>query len=118
MRKIRGGGSSVANRWLSIGGNDAELIWLLNSCIFQVAIFNPEQVIAAKVVAATDKEYAWAKDFDWEKIGRTCSGQVTISRTIAASAGFKNSLDRVLVAAKSKLAPGYVLHLIYILMPH
>ncbi|KAJ0413256.1 fibronectin type III domain protein [Aspergillus carlsbadensis] len=91
---------------LSAGGNDAELENILNQCIFQWAVLNPEQVTVAKTAAILDEEnYGWAKDFDWDKIGRGCQGQLARTKSIVAGAAFTTSLDKLLSAARRKLAP-------------
>ncbi|UPK92244.1 hypothetical protein LCI18_003179 [Fusarium solani-melongenae] len=51
---------------LCIGGNDVGLRSLLNSCIFQMGVFIKQQAEVAKLIAEMDKDYAWAKDFDWD----------------------------------------------------
>ncbi|KAM0433675.1 hypothetical protein ACHAQK_009109 [Fusarium lateritium] len=91
---------------LSIGGNDIGLIHLLNSCIFQMGVFTKEQAAAAKVIAEVDKEYAWAKDFDWDSLSRGCEGQINYSKSLATSDTFAKNLDGVLSAAIKKLNNG------------
>ncbi|KAK4198547.1 hypothetical protein QBC40DRAFT_308196 [Triangularia verruculosa] len=92
---------------LSIGGNDVGLVSLLNSCIFQMGVFNKEQAAAAKLIAEVDKEYAWAKEVDWDSLSRGCEGQIEWSKSLATSQAFSTNLDAVLTAAKKKLANGY-----------
>ncbi|OBS29554.1 hypothetical protein FPOA_03491 [Fusarium poae] len=91
---------------LSIGGNDVGLISLLNSCIFQMGVFTAQQAAAAKVIAEVDKDYAWAKDFDWDSLSRGCEGQIEHSKALATGDAFGKSLDAVLTAAKKKLNNG------------
>jgi hypothetical protein len=88
-----------------LGGNDAELSNILNQCIFQWAVVNSEQVMVAKAAALADKDYKWAADFDWDRIGRGCEGQLARSKGIIAGDAFSRSLDSVIAAAKKKLGP-------------
>lgn len=74
-----------------------------------MGVMDKAQAEAAKLIAEVDKDYAWAKDFDWDSIGRGCEGQIQWSNSLATSQTFSNNLDDVLTAAKSKLANGYVL---------
>ncbi|KAJ4007802.1 hypothetical protein NW766_009607 [Fusarium irregulare] len=91
---------------LSIGGNDVGLVNLLNSCIFQMGVFTKAQALEAKVLAEVDKEYAWAKAFDWDSLSRGCEGQIEYSRRLANDEAFAKKLDAVLTAAKKKLNNG------------
>ncbi|RTE68596.1 hypothetical protein BHE90_017027, partial [Fusarium euwallaceae] len=91
---------------LSIGGNDVGLVSLLNSCIFQMGVFTKQQAEAAKLIAEVDKDYAWAKDFDWDSLSRGCEGQIEWTKSLATSQTFSRNLDDVLTAAKKKLATG------------
>ncbi|EKJ76429.1 hypothetical protein FPSE_03428 [Fusarium pseudograminearum CS3096] len=91
---------------LSIGGNDVGLINLLNSCIFQMGVFTKAQAEAAKLIAEVDKDYAWAKDFDWDSLSRGCEAQIEYSKSLATSDTFGKNLDGVLSAAKKKLNNG------------
>jgi hypothetical protein len=88
-----------------LGGNDIQLVDVLNQCIYQWAVLNQEQVIVAKL-AALDKKYEWAADYDWDKLGLGCAGQLDQTQSLIASNSFSNNLDAVLNATKAKLAPG------------
>jgi hypothetical protein len=92
---------------LCSGGNDVGLVNLLNSCIYQMGVFTKLQAAEAKVVAEVDKEYAWAKDFDWDSLSRGCEGQIDYTRALATSDKFGKDLDALLAAAKKKLNKGY-----------
>ncbi|KAJ6439023.1 Lipase 1 [Purpureocillium lavendulum] len=87
------------------GGNDAELLNILNQCIFQWGVVNAEQVSAAKL-AALDKNFDWAADYDWDALGRGCEGQLARSQALIESPSFSQKLDAVLDASKKKLAKG------------
>ncbi|KAL6885245.1 carbohydrate esterase family 3 protein [Trichoderma longibrachiatum] len=91
---------------LSAGGNDAELVAILNQCIFQWAVWNEDQVSVAKS-AALDKKFDWAGDYDWDALGRGCDAQLDRSQQIIDSRQFSDSLDSLLAAAKQKLATDY-----------
>ncbi|KAL2076239.1 hypothetical protein VTL71DRAFT_1182 [Oculimacula yallundae] len=91
---------------LSVGGNDVELVELLNQCIYQLSVLNAEQVGLAKVMAELDGDYAWAKDFDFDALGRGCEGQIARTQSIAQSKEFRDSLDQVVNDAKKKLSSG------------
>jgi hypothetical protein len=86
---------NVTNKRYSSGGNDVGLLALLN------------QAAEAKIVAELDKDYAWAKDFNWDSISRTCEEQIANSRAMAVSTTFNDNFDNVLNAAKKKLNNGY-----------
>ncbi|OAR01499.1 hypothetical protein LLEC1_05006 [Akanthomyces lecanii] len=88
------------------GGNDAELVKILNKCIFQWAVLNKDQVAVAKLLAL-DRNFAWAKDYDWDLLGLTCEEQLDRTRSIIDSDSFRNDLDTLIQAAKAKLAPEY-----------
>ncbi|OBT40677.1 hypothetical protein VE00_08681 [Pseudogymnoascus sp. WSF 3629] len=91
---------------LSVGGNDVDLVKLLNQCIYQIGSLTAEQVAIAKLAAEADEQYGWAKDIDWDALGLGCDGQILRTRIIASGVTFQNSLDSVVAAAKKKLAPG------------
>jgi hypothetical protein len=76
-----------------------------------MGVFNKEQAAAAKLIAEVDKDYAWAKDFDWDILSRGCEGQIEYSKSLATSDAFGKSLDALLTAAKKKLNNGYGLSL-------
>ena len=87
-----------------LGGNDAELSKILNQCIFQWAVLDACQVTLAKTAALADPDYAWAKSYDWDALGRGCDRQLARTREIIASDAFSKSLDEVISAAKLKLS--------------
>ncbi|RYP12542.1 hypothetical protein DL765_007244 [Monosporascus sp. GIB2] len=96
---------------LSIGGNDAELLHVLNQCVFQWGVLNWEQVALAKTAATVDKEYQWAKDVDWDSLGHGCDAQLDRTESIINSDALSSNIDKVLDAAKAKLADdGMVYH--------
>ena len=60
-------------------------------------------------VSSFDKQYEFLKDkINWDEIGRGCDGQLQHTESILDSANFSSQLDKVIGAAKSKLAPGLV----------
>jgi len=61
------------------------------------------QVLVAKA-AAFSRNFAWAADVDWDKLGTGCEAQLGITQAIIHNDAFRKSLDDVLNAAKSKLA--------------
>ncbi|KAH6712549.1 SGNH hydrolase-type esterase domain-containing protein [Leptodontidium sp. MPI-SDFR-AT-0119] len=65
---------------LSASGNDIGLTKILNQCIYQFSVLNPEQMAVAKIAAATDDRFKWAKDFDFDAAGLGCEGQLDASR--------------------------------------
>lgn len=93
---------------LTLGGNDVGLIDVLNQCVFQYGVFNWDQVTVAEVAAKYDEKYKWASEIDFEKLGRGCPGQLGISSNLIDSTSFSNQIDKVLNAAKAKLASGLV----------
>lgn len=87
------------------GGNDVQLVNILNQCIYQWSVLNQEQVAVAKL-AALDKKYEWAAGFDWDTLGRGCEGQLDHTQSLIDSGTFSSNLDAVLNAAKAKLIQG------------
>ena len=71
-----------------------------------MGVFTKAQALEAKVLAEVDKEYAWAKAFDWDSLSRGCEGQIEYSRRLANDEAFAKKLDAVLTAAKKKLNNG------------
>ena len=90
---------------LSVGGNDANLVDILNQCVFQIAVVDKEQVAAGKIAAKT-KEFKYFDKVDWDNLGRGCPGIIDLTTQLVRSDEFKGRLDKVLEAAKKKLAPG------------
>lgn len=72
-----------------------------------MGVFTKEQAAAAKLIAEVDKDYAWAKYFDWDSLSRGCEGQIEYSKSLATSDTFGKNLDALLAAAKPKLNNGY-----------
>ncbi|KAI9372873.1 fibronectin type III domain protein [Aspergillus egyptiacus] len=88
---------------LSAGGNDAELVKILNHCVFQFLSLVSD--IPKAIKTAVEQGLGWPEDaIDWEAWTRTCDQQLTRTEGIIAGAAFSNSLDRVISAAKEKLA--------------
>lgn len=87
----------------SEGGNDAELVDVLNQCIYQWGVLSKQQELVADI-SSKMKEYGWLKNFDLERLGRGCEAQLARSESIIASEEFSSRLDSVLNAAKEKLA--------------
>lgn len=90
---------------ISAGGNDAELVNILNLCVYQVAALTQLQGVAAKTIALADTRFEWAGDFDWDSISRGCEAQLDRSRDIITSGEFSRKLNDIITKAKSKLAP-------------
>jgi hypothetical protein len=78
-----------------------------------MGVFTKAQAEAAKVIAEVDKDYAWAKDFDWDALSRGCEGQIEFSKSLATSTTFGTNLDALLTAVKKKLNNGYGLDIIF-----
>lgn len=55
--------------------------------------------------AAENEEFGWAKDYDWDRLGRGCDEQLDRSQNIISSPSFSSSIDSVLSAAKTRIAP-------------
>ncbi|EEP82612.1 predicted protein [Uncinocarpus reesii 1704] len=94
---------------LSVGGNDVELVNILNQCIYQWGVVNKAQVAIAKAEAlkksqSDDGKFDWAKSFDWDALGRGCQGQLDHTQSLINSKAFSDKIDSVLKAAKAKLA--------------
>ncbi|KAF6833212.1 hypothetical protein CPLU01_05731 [Colletotrichum plurivorum] len=88
---------------LSAGGNDVQLLEILNQCIFQWAVLTDSQVLIAKA-AALKEGIDWAEDYDWDKLAVGCDGQLAASDKLIDSSVFAENLDKVIDAAKSKLS--------------
>jgi hypothetical protein len=70
----------------------------------------PVQAAKAKLIALADEQYAWAKDWDWDRLSRGCGGQIEHTRALIQGNDFSKKLDQVLTAAKKKLAKEYVMN--------
>ncbi|KAH7114166.1 SGNH hydrolase-type esterase domain-containing protein [Dactylonectria estremocensis] len=96
---------------LSAGGNDAELVNILNHCVYQWATFNSYQWLVAKLAETFDEElHPWIKKLDIGSLARTCEKQLEISQGLIEDDAFSNKIDAVLKAAKAKLAPGGMIY--------
>ncbi|KAH6949082.1 SGNH hydrolase-type esterase domain-containing protein, partial [Fusarium avenaceum] len=93
---------------LSAGGNDAELVNILNQCVFQWFALNEQHSTVGKV--AEMKGEPWAKGWDWDASARGCLGQLKASKDIINSNEFSQRLDSVIQAAKKKLASGGMIY--------
>jgi hypothetical protein len=85
-----------------LGGNDVELTNVLNQCIFQWLAPKPGAVSFAKKLASL----GWVGNSDWDVYARGCEEQLFQTALIINKSSFQESIDKVLAAAKSKLAPG------------
>ena len=88
---------------LYLGGNDAELVNILNQCVFQWLAFSDFQWFIGKI--ASWKGDRWAVGWDWNKYSRGCEGQLKVSEDIIRSDEFGKRLDTMIEAAKKKLSP-------------
>ncbi|GKT51238.1 uncharacterized protein ColSpa_11419 [Colletotrichum spaethianum] len=88
------------------GGNDVQLLEILNQCIFQWGVLSESQVLIAKA-AALEKQLDWAIDYDWDKLALGCEGQLAESGRLIDSGTFAGNLDKVIAAAQSKLSLKY-----------
>jgi hypothetical protein len=86
-----------------LGGNDVELVNILNQCVYMLGVFNKQQVAVIKV-AAIKKGWAWAEGFNWDSLARGCDGQLDYTQALIDGDAFSKSIDRVIDKAKSKLA--------------
>jgi hypothetical protein len=93
---------------LSAGGNDLELAKILNQCIFQFSAMSNAQVLAAKAATLVEDSFKFAKDFDFDALGRGCENQLAHSETLLDSPQFIDRLLSLILLAKQKLALGYV----------
>ncbi|KAF4990980.1 hypothetical protein FDECE_14187 [Fusarium decemcellulare] len=90
---------------LSAGGNDAELVNILNQCVFQWFALTEWQSKVGKFAELISEP--WAKGWDWEASARGCLGQLQVSKDIINSDDFAKKLDSVIEAAKKKLSSEY-----------
>lgn len=65
-----------------------------------MGVFTKQQAAAAKLIAEVDKDYAWAKDFDWDSVSRGYEGQIERSKSLANPQAFSTKLDELLTSAK------------------
>jgi hypothetical protein len=95
---------------LSAGGNDAELVWILNHCVYQ--FFSPtpaaskELEIALKSAAVEQPEIAILLAFyqaNKEKFERSCDQQLRISEGIIKSLEFSTRIGVLIEKSKEKL---------------
>ena len=92
----------------SAGGNDAELVNILNQCVFQWFALNK---VAEWLGDEIDNAIEWLGDAlgtNWgrpiEVASRGCQEQLDISENIMKSSEFSGRVDRVLDLAKRKLS--------------
>ncbi|KAL1864953.1 hypothetical protein VTK73DRAFT_5582 [Phialemonium thermophilum] len=90
---------------LSIGGNDAELVDILNQCVFQFSTLNPGKIDIEEVKSKAS-QYDWAKNYDFEALARGCETQLARSAGLIASTDLANRWDAITTQAKAKLAAG------------
>ncbi|KAK4222286.1 SGNH hydrolase-type esterase domain-containing protein [Podospora fimiseda] len=103
---------------LSVGGNDAELVNILNSCIYQWKNLKKWQGELAKIELGRKWDTVLGKIekllgfkipielkniIDLDKITRSCEEQLSRTQDIIESDEFSDTLDRVVEAAKKKL---------------
>ncbi|KAF5264513.1 hypothetical protein FOXYS1_4726 [Fusarium oxysporum] len=87
---------------LSTGGNDAELVNILNQCVYQWFALKDQHSTVGKV--AEMKGEPWAKGWDWDAASRGCLGQLQYSKNIINSDEFSQRIDSVIEATKKKLS--------------
>ncbi|RYC89779.1 hypothetical protein BFJ63_vAg7437 [Fusarium oxysporum f. sp. narcissi] len=90
---------------LSTGGNDAELVNILNQCVYQWFALKDQHSTVGKV--AEMKGEPWAKGWDWDAASRGCLGQLQYSKNIINSDEFSQRIDSVIEATKKKLSTEY-----------
>ncbi|KAK4452713.1 carbohydrate esterase family 3 protein [Podospora aff. communis PSN243] len=78
-------------------------------CIFQWALFRWDQEIIGTLASLT-KDFACAKKINFAAYSRGCEGQLQRTGDIIASDDFAKRLDKVISAAKTKLAPDGMLY--------
>ncbi|UZP45216.1 hypothetical protein NXS19_013028 [Fusarium pseudograminearum] len=88
---------------LSAGGNDAELVNILNQCVYQWFALNDQHSTVGKV--AEMKGEPWAKGWDWDAASRGCLGQLQYSKNIINTDEFSKRIDSMIEATKKKLSP-------------
>ncbi|CCT67685.1 uncharacterized protein FFUJ_14670 [Fusarium fujikuroi IMI 58289] len=87
---------------LSAGGNDAELVNILNQCVYQWFALNDQHSTVGKV--AEMKGEPWAKGWDWDAASRGCLGQLQYSKNIINTDEFSERIDSMIEATKKKLS--------------
>lgn len=87
------------------GGNDVQLINVLNQCIYQWASLQKSQGMVAKIQKLREKKpFTMIKDID--ALTRTCGEQLDYTQRLVDGAEFSRNLDALIAAAKRKLASG------------
>jgi hypothetical protein len=95
---------------LSAGGNDAELVWILNHCVYQ--FFSPtpaasealEAVLKSAVIEQPEVAILLASyQANKEKFSRSCDEQLTISEGILKSPEFTSRIGTLIDKSKEKL---------------
>ena len=84
------------------GGNDVELVNVLNQCIYQWATLDRKQSLVGEI--AKLKEEEWAQYIDFDKLSRGCEGQIDVTAQIIQSEQFSKQLDTTIDMAKLRLA--------------
>ncbi|KAG5808825.1 hypothetical protein H9Q71_006708 [Fusarium xylarioides] len=90
---------------LSAGGNDAELVNILNQCVYQWFALNDQHSTVGKV--AEMKGEPWAKGWNWDAASRGCLGQLQYSKNIINNDEFSKRIDDMIEATKKKLSSEY-----------
>ncbi|KAK4220604.1 SGNH hydrolase-type esterase domain-containing protein [Podospora fimiseda] len=107
---------------LSVGGNDAELVNILNSCVYQWANLNKFQAVVGEIefgrrwkkfsdrinnkvkeILGMEVPIEMPDAIDFEKLSRTCDEQLSRTEDIVDSEEYSNKLEAVVHAAKRKL---------------
>jgi len=98
---------------LSAGGNDAELVWILNHCVFQ--FFSPTPttangIEAAVLAAAAELGSPEAAEMlrlfigrHKEKLTRGCDKQLEVTEGIIKSKDFTQRIEKLIDESKKKL---------------
>ena len=84
------------------GGNDAQLLNVLNQCIYQWASFDSLQVTTGQLAKIAAEP--WAQGIDFDTLGRGCGRQLQATEDFINGQEFSDRLDSLLSATKKKLA--------------
>ncbi|KAF2150904.1 hypothetical protein K461DRAFT_270289 [Myriangium duriaei CBS 260.36] len=79
---------------VSAGGNDAELVNILNQCIYQWASINAAKVEAIKAQVAIHNHISSDQNqIDWDALGLDCDAQLARTKRIIETDAFSHKLD-------------------------
>lgn len=99
--------------FVSAGGNNAELVWILNHCVFpffspkELALDGIEAAVGAALTAVGEPQVTevielWLQS-NKERLTRGCDKQLEVTESIIKSDTFTKRIERLIEKTKEKL---------------